>query len=69
MLVVDLYASSVDDLIEHSLFFRAPFFCLFCQVIDIMGDKTGQSFEVVVKRANNVTRTLTVIPEEANPDM
>lgn len=38
-------------------------------MIDIMGDKTGQSFEVVVKRANNVTRTLTVIPEEANPDM
>ncbi|PIN26990.1 Serine protease [Handroanthus impetiginosus] len=39
------------------------------EVIDIMGDKIGIPFKVVVKRANNVTETLTVIPEEANPDM
>ncbi|KAI3448589.1 hypothetical protein Pfo_005254 [Paulownia fortunei] len=39
------------------------------EVIDIMGDKIGKPIKVVVKRANNVTETLTVIPEEANPDM
>lgn len=41
----------------------------FPQVIDIMGDKVGKPFKAVVKRANNVTETLTVIPDEANPDM
>ncbi|GFP87729.1 putative protease Do-like 14, partial [Phtheirospermum japonicum] len=39
------------------------------EVIDIMGDKIGKPLKAVVKRANNVTETLTVIPEEANPDM
>ncbi|KAK6143926.1 hypothetical protein DH2020_024274 [Rehmannia glutinosa] len=39
------------------------------EVIDIMGDKIGKPFKAVVKRANNVTETLTVIPEEANPDI
>lgn len=36
------------------------------QIIDIMGDKVGVPFKVLVKRANNVTVTLTVIPEEAD---
>lgn len=36
------------------------------QIIDIMGDKVGVPFKVLVKRANNVTATLTVIPEEAD---
>jgi HtrA serine peptidase 2 len=31
-----------------------------------MGDKVGVPFKVLVKRANNVTATLTVIPEEAD---
>ncbi|KAL0281724.1 UNVERIFIED_CONTAM: putative protease Do-like 14 [Sesamum radiatum] len=39
------------------------------EVIDIMGDKIGKPFKAVVKRANNLTVNLTVIPEEANPDM
>ncbi|KAL0387447.1 UNVERIFIED_CONTAM: putative protease Do-like 14 [Sesamum radiatum] len=39
------------------------------EVIDIMGDKIGKPLKAVVKRANNVTVNLTVIPEEANPDM
>ncbi|XP_042056640.1 putative protease Do-like 14 isoform X2 [Salvia splendens] len=37
------------------------------EVIDIMGDKVGKPFKAVVKRENNVTETLTVIPDEANP--
>ena len=36
------------------------------QIIDIMGDKVGVPFKVRVERANNVTVTLTVIPEEAD---
>ncbi|KAK4478087.1 hypothetical protein RD792_017352 [Penstemon davidsonii] len=39
------------------------------EVVEIMGDKVGKPLKVVVKRANNVTETLIVIPEEANPDM
>ncbi|KAG8363839.1 hypothetical protein BUALT_Bualt19G0064000 [Buddleja alternifolia] len=39
------------------------------EVIEIMGDNIGKPFKAVVKRANNVTVTLTVMPEEANPDM
>ncbi|KAL3632964.1 putative protease Do-like 14 [Castilleja foliolosa] len=39
------------------------------EVIDIMDSKIGKPLKAVVKRANNVTETLTVIPEEANPDM
>ncbi|EEE51918.1 hypothetical protein OsJ_33523 [Oryza sativa Japonica Group] len=35
-------------------------------IIDIMGDKVGVPFKVLVKRANNVTVSLTVIPEEAD---
>nr|CAB3489525.1 unnamed protein product [Digitaria exilis] len=36
------------------------------EIIDIMGDKVGVPFKVLVKRANNVTVTLTVIPDEAD---
>ncbi|XP_077229190.1 trypsin family protein with PDZ domain-containing protein isoform X2 [Tasmannia lanceolata] len=39
------------------------------EVIDIMGDKVGMPLKVLVKRANNKLVTLTVVPEEANPDM
>ncbi|KAH6826563.1 Trypsin family protein with PDZ domain-containing protein [Perilla frutescens var. hirtella] len=39
------------------------------EVIDIMSDEVGKPFKAVVKRANNVTETLTVTPEEVNPDM
>lgn len=39
------------------------------EVIDIMEDKVGKPLKVVVKRANNAEAILTVIPEEANPDM
>ncbi|KAG5541509.1 hypothetical protein RHGRI_021364 [Rhododendron griersonianum] len=41
----------------------------FLQVIEIMGDKVGKPLKAVVKRANDSSATLTVIPEEANPDM
>ncbi|MFS7986576.1 hypothetical protein Hanom_Chr11g01011981 [Helianthus anomalus] len=45
-------------------------FCITCFcVIEIMGDKVGKPINVVVKRAKNASVTLTVIPEEANPDM
>lgn len=39
------------------------------EVIEIMGDKVGKPFIAVVKRANDATWTLTVIPEEADPNM
>ncbi|KAI3752493.1 hypothetical protein L2E82_24526 [Cichorium intybus] len=39
------------------------------EVIEIMGDKVGKPLKVVVKRGKNTCITLTVIPEEANPDM
>lgn len=39
------------------------------EIIDFMDDKVGKPLKVVVKRANNAVTTLTVIPEEANPDM
>ncbi|CAK9152204.1 unnamed protein product, partial [Ilex paraguariensis] len=38
------------------------------EIVDIMGDKVGKPLKVVVKRANSSSETLTVIPEEANPD-
>lgn len=38
-------------------------------MIEIMGDKVGKPFIAVVKGANDATRTLTVIPEEADPNM
>lgn len=39
------------------------------EVTEIMGDNVGKPMNVVVKRAKNDSVTLTVIPEEANPDM
>lgn len=36
------------------------------EIIDIMGDKVGVPFKVLVRRANNVHMTLTVTPEEAD---
>ncbi|XP_021899029.1 putative protease Do-like 14 [Carica papaya] len=39
------------------------------EIIKIMGDRTGKPMKVFVTRANNDSVTLTVIPEEANPDM
>ncbi|KAF9605739.1 hypothetical protein IFM89_018135 [Coptis chinensis] len=39
------------------------------EIIEIMGDDVGKSFEVILKRAENELMTLTVVPEEANPDM
>ncbi|KAL9447291.1 hypothetical protein AB3S75_014879 [Citrus x aurantiifolia] len=39
------------------------------EIIEIMGDRVGEPLKVVVQRANDKLVTLTVIPEEANPDM
>ncbi|GLT50463.1 hypothetical protein SLA2020_239490 [Shorea laevis] len=39
------------------------------EIIEIMSDRIGKAIKVVVKRANDETAILTVIPEEANPDM
>ncbi|XP_020107086.1 putative protease Do-like 14 isoform X2 [Ananas comosus] len=36
------------------------------EIIDIMGDKVGQPLKVLVKRTNNKSAMLTVIPEEAD---
>lgn len=41
----------------------------YLQIIEIMGDKIGKPLRVVVKRAHDKSLTLTVTPEEANPDM
>ncbi|GKV40361.1 hypothetical protein SLEP1_g48016 [Rubroshorea leprosula] len=38
-------------------------------IIEIMSDRIGKAIKVVVKGANDETAILTVIPEEANPDM
>ncbi|GAV86977.1 PDZ_2 domain-containing protein/Trypsin_2 domain-containing protein [Cephalotus follicularis] len=37
------------------------------EIIEIMGDRIGVPLKVVVKRANDVSITLTVIPEEITP--
>ncbi|KAK8564837.1 hypothetical protein V6N13_019980 [Hibiscus sabdariffa] len=39
------------------------------EIIDIMDDRIGKALDVVVKRADNEVVKLSVIPEEANPDM
>lgn len=39
------------------------------QIIEIMGDRIGVPLKVLVKRANDNLVTLTVSPEESNPDM
>lgn len=39
------------------------------EIIDIMEDKVGQPLRVVVMRKHDEVSTLTVIPEEANPDL
>ncbi|KAJ9180250.1 hypothetical protein P3X46_008519 [Hevea brasiliensis] len=39
------------------------------EIIEIMGDRVGIPMKVVVKRPNDILASLTVIPEEANPDM
>ncbi|PIA61507.1 hypothetical protein AQUCO_00300788v1 [Aquilegia coerulea] len=39
------------------------------EIIDRMGDDVGKPFNVVLKRGNSELVTLTVVPEEANPDM
>ncbi|XP_015570630.1 putative protease Do-like 14 isoform X2 [Ricinus communis] len=39
------------------------------EIIEIMGDRVRIPLKVVVKRSNDILATLTVIPEEANPDM
>ncbi|XP_024537741.1 putative protease Do-like 14 isoform X2 [Selaginella moellendorffii] len=37
------------------------------QIVDLLGDKVGVSFKVVVKRAYGKQATLIVVPEEATP--
>lgn len=39
------------------------------EIVEIMDDRIGKPLNVVVKRANNEVVKLTVIPDEANPDM
>ncbi|KAK3023470.1 hypothetical protein RJ639_044850, partial [Escallonia herrerae] len=39
------------------------------EIIEIMGDKVGKPLKAVVKRANDISVILTVIPEEANPNI
>ncbi|KDP23488.1 hypothetical protein JCGZ_23321 [Jatropha curcas] len=39
------------------------------EIIEIMGDRVGVPLKAVVKRSNDILVTLTVTPEEANPDM
>ncbi|EOY11481.1 Trypsin family protein with PDZ domain isoform 4 [Theobroma cacao] len=51
---------SVSKIIEH---FKNS------GIVEIMDDRIGKPLKVVVKRANDEEVMLTVIPEEANPDM
>ncbi|CAH9087316.1 unnamed protein product [Cuscuta europaea] len=39
------------------------------EIVEIMGDRAGQPLRAVVKRSNDISVTLTVIPAEANPNM
>lgn len=39
------------------------------EIVEIIDDRIGKPLKVVVKRANNEVVKLTVIPDEANPDM
>ncbi|KAF8401503.1 hypothetical protein HHK36_012443 [Tetracentron sinense] len=39
------------------------------EIIEIMGDNVGKPLMVIVKRAKDNLVTLTVVPEEANPDV
>ncbi|XP_059438955.1 putative protease Do-like 14 [Corylus avellana] len=39
------------------------------EIVEIMGDRVGVPVKVLVKRAKDSLATLTVIPEESNPDM
>ncbi|KAH9295435.1 hypothetical protein KI387_039023, partial [Taxus chinensis] len=39
------------------------------EIVEMMGDKVGVPFKVVVKRANNVQVTLTIVPQEASPNL
>ncbi|KAF6135982.1 hypothetical protein GIB67_006874 [Kingdonia uniflora] len=39
------------------------------EIIEEMGDKVGKPLKVVVKRAKDELVTLTVVPEEANPEI
>ncbi|KAK9151632.1 hypothetical protein Syun_009941 [Stephania yunnanensis] len=39
------------------------------EIIELMSNKCGKPLSVVVKRANDVLVNLTVVPEEANPDI
>ncbi|KGN60950.1 putative protease Do-like 14 [Cucumis sativus] len=39
------------------------------EIIEIMGDRAGVPLNAVVKRSLNTIITLTVLPEESNPDM
>eukprot|EP01018_Ginkgo_biloba_P025433 Gb_17877 [translate_table: standard] len=39
------------------------------EIVEIMGDKVGVAFKVLVKRANNAQVILTIVPEEASPNL
>ncbi|RWW30753.1 hypothetical protein GW17_00004655 [Ensete ventricosum] len=38
-------------------------------IIDIMEDQIGKPLEVLIKRADNTSLTLTIVPEEAKTDI
>ena len=39
------------------------------QIVELMDDKVGIPLKVVVKREKGTSVTLTVIPEEVNPEL
>eukprot|EP00475_Leptophrys_vorax_P043279 TRINITY_DN8276_c0_g1_i1.p1 TRINITY_DN8276_c0_g1~~TRINITY_DN8276_c0_g1_i1.p1 ORF type:complete len:200 (+),score=16.42 TRINITY_DN8276_c0_g1_i1:92-601(+) len=39
------------------------------QILDLLGDKVGVEVKLVVKRAHGKTVTLTIVTEEASPDL
>lgn len=42
---------------------------IFVQIVDIMEDRVGEPLSVVVIRGHDKSVTLTVTPQEANPDV
>nr|CAB3491280.1 unnamed protein product [Digitaria exilis] len=64
--VVEFGGRSVESIKEVTKITTDTLISFLRQIIDIMGDKVGVPFKVLVKRANNVTVTLTVIPDDAD---
>lgn len=39
------------------------------QIVELMGEEVGAALKVVVKRGKDSLETMTVVPEETNPEL